>query len=555
MRRIGPWTFLFVLISMQASQSQNIDFDLIPLESAIVARSASNIGILEIAGNETAGGFQSIRLAVTKDGSDYSSETIDLNYVNGAASFSANIEIDAGLHAYNLEVLISDANSEQVVQSVSNLSAGDLFYINGQSNAESKAYVGSANHNTHPFIRSFSSNGNWVQALGNDSSLESFVGQWPLRMGRQFVERFQIPIGIVNQAEGGKPITYFQKNDANPLDSATNYGRSLRRLMNGNVANSLKAIFWYQGEFDKQGNISPEDYIALFDDIYTDWQADLGGFERIYLFQIRQGCGSQSASGVQEAQRRIDHIYPEVVLVTTTGIDGHDGCHFGYQNGYETLGDRLSFLVGQDIYGEAKTNFFSPTPQSLFYSNADRTQISITTQNPTDQLVFDSGSETYFSFSDRSIFATSGATSGNTIILNLNKSATNGLNITYEGHAGPGSWISNEKGVGLATFWQLPISVDVRNENPDSPSRHFTAELFPQPSRGSSTLNLKSLYDDQIQLKIFDSLGRLVRNSELKIHAQENQRIELDLSGFPRGKYHLTITGNNTLKYLPYIRY
>ena len=540
---------------MQTSIAQTVSYDLLPQESAIVARNASNMGILSIEGSESAGGFQSIRLALSQDGSAYSSETIPLDYSNGSASFSTDLEIDAGLFNYTLDIYIADANSEQLLQSITELSAGDIFFINGQSNAESKAYLGSANHNTHPFIRSFSSNGNWVQALGDDSGLESFVGQWPLRMGRQFVERFQIPVGFVNQAEGGKPITYFQKNDANPLDANTNYGRALRRLTSGQIESSIKAIFWYQGEFDKQGDISPEDYIALFDEIYEDWQSDLGGFERIYVFQIRQGCGSQSSSGVQEAQRRIDHIYQEVVLVTTTGIDGHDGCHFGYQNGYETMGDRLSFLVGQDIYGEPKTNFFSPTPQSLFYSNAERSQISITTQNATDQLVFDSGSETYFSFSDPSVFAVDGSASGNTIVLNLNKAATNGLNITYEGHAGPGSWISNEKGVGLATFWQLPISVDVENERSEYPAQEMDVELFPQPSTGPSTLVVNGDKNEEVQLEIFDSLGRLVRDREIHVSAGERQIIELDLSSFPVGKYHIRLRGANTYRYLPYIRY
>ncbi len=44
------------------------------------------------------------------------------------------------------------------------------------------------------------------------------VGQWAIRMGRRIVDTYKVPVALVNGAHGGQPISFFQRNDANPDD-------------------------------------------------------------------------------------------------------------------------------------------------------------------------------------------------------------------------------------------------------------------------------------------------------------------------------------------------
>ncbi len=541
-RMRGLIIFLIALsLSGPKLYGQSIEFSSLPRNLEIVTRNESNLGLVRIAGIENQGGFSDLVIRFEKDGELIEERQISLSYSNGSASFDTNFEIETGLNDHSFRISISDGNANTEIIKITGVCAGDVFLVNGQSNAESGAREGSANGNRHPYIRTISPSGEWLQAEGDTIRQKDSVGQWPLRMARGLLERFQVPVALVNSAFGGKPITFFTPNPLDPLDPSTNYGMALRRLQGGGFQNDIKAIFWYQGEFDKQSNISPEDYISLFDVLYEAWQRDLSGFERIYVFQIRQGCGTQSASGVQEAQRRMGHLHDDIVLITTTGLDGHDGCHFSYNSGYEVLGDHSSFLLGQDLYGEGGTSFFSPTVQTLYFSNNERNEITITTQNQEDRMVFDSGSEVYFEFSDPSVFSTGGSASGNSITLQLNKTAETDLLVSYLGHAGPGSWITNEKGVGFATFAGLEISVDVSTENVELPLEEISIDLYPQPSQGQLFLNVDSKETRIVDIHIINLNGQRVLTLFEDLLIEDGKTFPLDLSSLTPGSYILEL--------------
>jgi len=50
-----------------------------------------------------------------------------------------------------------------------------------------------------------------------------------------------------------------------------------------------------------------------------------------------------------------------------------------------------------------------------------------------------------------------GKANGSTLILTLSAAAAGATGLSYAGHAGPGPWITNARGIGLLAFQALPI--------------------------------------------------------------------------------------------------
>ena len=99
------------------------------------------------------------------------------------------------------------------------------------------------------------------------------VGQWAIRMGRQIVDKYKVPVALFNGAHGGQPISFFQRNDANPNDLTTNYGRLRQRLTAAGVISQVRGVLWYQGESD---NDNAAVHIAGFTSLLQDWRSDFG---------------------------------------------------------------------------------------------------------------------------------------------------------------------------------------------------------------------------------------------------------------------------------------
>src|SRR5262245_17551989 len=152
------------------------------------------------------------------------------------------------------------------------------------------------------------------------------VGAWGLRMAELLEDQYQVPIGLLNGAVGGTSITQHQRNDANPTDLDTIYGRLLLRANASHVATSARAMLWYQGESDGEER---DRYKVDWQTLYDSWALDYPALERIYVFQIRKGCGVAFA-GVREVLRQLPDQYPDITIMSTDAAPRHDGCHYYY---------------------------------------------------------------------------------------------------------------------------------------------------------------------------------------------------------------------------------
>jgi len=231
-------------------------------------------------------------------------------------------------------------------------SAGNVFSIGGRSKYKAFAYNGDANVWQNNFVRCFGTSNpavfddqNWYIAEGNGYFSPGAIGQWALRMGYLLQENLHIPVAIINGADPGKPIEFFQRNDAQHNDSTTNYGRLLQRLINAGLADQVRGLMYYQGESD---GTRADIHKTLFEALHADWEEDLPNIGAYYIVQVREGCGAPSLQ-LREYQRAFEDYLHNAKAVTANGINGHDGCHYNLL-GYKTLGEKIYKQVSADLF-------------------------------------------------------------------------------------------------------------------------------------------------------------------------------------------------------------
>lgn len=434
-----------------------------PLASAVLPRDlTTNEGTARFAGTLDTDGFGEVRANVFADGVLTHSVSVP---VCGAApfQFEFDVPIPAGLVAYDVRLAAAVGEIEAPLAEVTDLVAGDIYLINGQSNAFANMYSGDANVNQTPFLRSFGVNvvdpgatANtvaWYPAQGNGSSAAGGIGQWAIRMANVLSTAHEVPIAVINGSLGGQPIGYFERNDEDPADLATNYGRLLYRMQAAGLDDDVRAILWYQGESDGE---AWEAHAAGFEALIEDWSEDYGDIEQLYVTQIREGCGGNHIR-TREWQRALPDMMDGVTVMSTNGLDGHDGCHYAYAEGYEVLGDRYAALLGRDLYGEGPAaDVEPPNPMSATLENGG-TEIVITLRNEGEPMVFDAGAEVDFAVEGAAVTVVTGSAVAGEVRLVLSGDATGATGVTYRGHVLAGPWVTSDTGLGLLSFWNVPL--------------------------------------------------------------------------------------------------
>jgi len=443
----------------------------IPKDMQVCQRLPStNIANVKIAGTISSPGLDSITVRVYRESVLQSVLTQALVYSAGDADFNFLTSIKAELANYDFTVATVAGSTETTIATVDNVVGGDVYLINGQSNANAMREPGSASANVNQgqFLRSFGTHSdspgvvindlNWHLAEGDKMYGQGAIGQWAIRMGRVLIEETGIPIAIINNGNSGKPISFFERNDSNPEDIGTNYGRLLFRARNAGVTNKLRAILWYQGESDSGAADVHENG---FTNLYNNWLEDYPGFEEVLIHQLRVGClVAQWNVSLRNRQRLIPDKFPDIEVMSTTGLNGHNGCHFVYNNGYKELGEHDAALLMRDLYGSSNTiNIEPPNIDNVFFSDIGNTNIIIVMRNKVDSLIWNSGVENYFNLENSGVNIIGGGVASNTVILQLDGNGSSNDGLTYSGHSGSGPWVLNGKGVGLLTFFSDVVSI------------------------------------------------------------------------------------------------
>ncbi|MBT7013259.1 MAG: hypothetical protein HN961_10165 [Planctomycetes bacterium] len=449
--------------------SAQFEFDQLPSSGQLIPQDETGYAPLSISGSIREYGWKTISLNLYRNDEiePFSVQRHPLPYKRNHARFLFQEKLPAALVRYRAEVVLENWQGDLLtIATRTALYAGDAYLITGQSNALAKRHYDSdphANDLQSEWVRSFGSSSDnpyavgghrtWGLADGETRYTPYGVGAWAFQLGDLIRHELQTPVAFLNGAVGGSSIYRHLRDNDDPTNLDTIYGRLLWRAKESKLQSHIRTIYWYQGEAD--GN-APGEYSANFDKLISAWREDYPALERVYVMQVREGCGVPDGSMILENIRQLPATHSEVQVVSTTALSGYDGCHYHF-SGYQKLAGRLFDLILRDVYHTASigVEVESPTVFSAMYSSTAQDEIILLWGPKGTQLVTQPDAELDFHLSDGAK-VDSLTVSGRRLILQLDRpSASLRLRYVREDLSRillDGSWITNSNGVGALNF-------------------------------------------------------------------------------------------------------
>ncbi|HHB78719.1 MAG TPA: T9SS type A sorting domain-containing protein [Saprospiraceae bacterium] len=530
------WVLLvFLLLGFQASGQSFpsytglITIKAFPQNKQICTRQkGTNTAKVLIAGTvASSSNYDQIKLSVSVDSLGTFVDTFfSLSYEGDSANFQLEYDLEANLLNHQFILTGVQGSTEVAEWIATDVVAGDIYIINGQSNAQ--AFLSAKPEDVVEFTRSYF-NDQWND-LGH-----SFPGQWGAHLAKVMSENLGYPIGIFNFADGAQPISYFQKNVENP--AAGNYGGMLSRLDAAGVDAPL-AVFWFHGEANGW-DTSTETYYNSFDTLRQSWKDDFG-IEGAFLYQVRRlGCAHPNPY-IFEAQRLLAEQIPDIHIMSTTNAD-QDSCHYRWEDGYRVLAERMAQVVKAKLYGQVIDNQdFAPNIDKIERFN--NTTLKMTFKPSGVPLNIIGAPAMDFRHEESGHAPSIVWADGDTLVVQFDSIVNVGEHFSYLSHPGPtADWVVTSSGVGILEFYNQPI-VDYMVGLSSSLTQKTNLLMSPNPTDNSCFIQWN---EPEIgEIKVFDPLGRPVVAKVKKIM---DSGFYLDLSFLPQGLYQVIVQSEKTV--------
>jgi len=390
-------------------------------------------------------------------------------------SYAFSVKLKPGLIKYKVELATQTGSTVTVHHIVSDLVCGDAYLIDGQSNALATDTNEKAPADTSEWIRSYGGpagdpkagpqnlwcNPVWKIAQGEKAQL----GWWGMDLARRLVQSEKMPIFMVNGAVGGTRIDVHLRNEANPDDLSTIYGRMLLRVKQAKLTHGIRGILWHQGE-NNQGSASPtgdfdwKSYQDYFLEMSASWKQDFPNIQHYYIFQIwPNSCsmGGKTGGGdmIREKQRSLPRLFSNMDCMSTLGIKPAGPCHYPLV-GWSEFARLMLPLIQRDNYGIPPTvSITAPNLKQASFAGSANDTIALEFDQPvvwTDSLI----SEFYL---DSAIgLVVSGSVAGNVVTLKLKEPST-AKKITYvkETNWSQDRLLMGANGIAALTFADVEI--------------------------------------------------------------------------------------------------
>lgn len=544
-----------VLFYKRSRRGRHLALSQAPQHYQLVPRNLnSNLGVVTYQGIlQTPGAYEQARLDVFRNNA-----LIQTNFSPVLPQFSFQVQIPAERANYTFRLSGIKNGMAYPEAEACDVVAGDAYIIQGQSNAVAGppffAPDTSVLQYADPFVRNFglvASNDSMYRWRREAEDANSFAdnpsGQWGRVLGAHIAQQQGIPVAILNGGIGGIAIDQMMPNPAAPHSTAHSYGQFYRRMEQAGLRDNVRAVLFFQGETNALNgyNETVQSYQNKYLQLRNHWQSDYD-YEREYIFQIRPGCWNGNFPVIQEAQRRLPLLVPDLSIMSATGMN-HDGCHYHFENGYERAGKDIYRLIAKDLYqANEMPDIFPPEADSAWFSACDLTQITLLLRREPDTYLWTAGWEEDFRLEGSpGTSVLSGQVSGNTVALNLSAAPGAGFSgLSYVSHAGGAEApVKNANGIGMLAFYNMPVSmcpVTVREEDDWAQP----AAAFPNPTDGQFTLRLP----EAAEVTLYDVSGNAVPYGQ---YAAGEHRLRLD---GPPGVYLLAVKRKEGIQTLRLVR-
>jgi hypothetical protein len=444
-----------------------------PEDNQFIARDTSGRGGLQFGSLVYAGMLaneaDSVFVRVFADDQLFATETAKLT---ADKKYALSVKLNLGLIKYRTEFGSKIGDNETVLHTAKNIVCGDAYLIIGQSNAVATDFGKENPLVPSEWVRTFGAtagdpNGSrlklWAYAEARSPGGKSEIGYWGMELGRRLVESEKIPICIINGAVGGTRIDQHQRNNADPTDVSTIYGRQLWRVQQAKLTHGIRAVIWHQGENDQgadgpTGGYGYETYRQFFVDLAASWKEDYPNIQHYYAFQIWPKSCAMGINGsdnrLREVQRTLPRLFSNLSVISTLGVKPPGGCHFPAA-GYAEFARFLHPMMQYHLYHRHVDSFNPPNLKRAFFTSAQR-----------DELVLEF--DYYIKWSDTLVSqfhldgeakqVVAGLANANRITLKL-KGPTKSKTVTYLDSANwnPDNLLYGDNGLAAFTFCDVPI--------------------------------------------------------------------------------------------------
>jgi hypothetical protein len=476
-------SILFILTSL-FSKAQSIQYESFPMPSQLFQRDDFNKAIIPVKGKIYTEGYTDISLLVKRDNKNYSWKKQKLSYQTAEpknAPFSFETEIKAELSEYSFYVYLFKGSDSLLVKEQNGIICGDVILVYGQSNALASDSIVIAQFNDeNQFGRTAYANYDTNEYLWLPTKRWNYwsVGMIGLEIQKQLINKYKIPIAIINGAIGNTSIVALMLRDEKYHNNPTTiYGKLLKKSEGLGFAKKVRAIVWRQGESEALDGNYKNEYPKNFDIFRKQLLEDYPALKKIYTYQNNIYFGGQpNAGNLRDYQRNIKSIYPDCEALATFGTLGFDGLHYNF-DGYQQNGEEMSRLIARDFLQSTdileidspniKKAYFTAQKDSLILEFDKNQKLSFPNEVKSNGISLNL--KDYFYLDGKSVNVVKGSSSNNLIILKFNE-PQNASKVTYT----PDNYtfdiaaflpglppIKNSRGVRAFTFKDFPITNNI----------------------------------------------------------------------------------------------
>jgi hypothetical protein len=377
---MNRYLIVFYLIFIHFLSFSQIEFEETPMDLQFFQRDANSKAIISFSGKVNQPNFEKITLETYRNGVLFNTNSQNIIYQNNQFQFQFKPEIKAELANYDFKLILSNSKASEVVLEKKRIIAGETILMYGQSNAQA-----TVENENYEFFSEWgrtvnvydipNKQGYWVdfQTFSNNIN-----GVFATEIAKNLIEKEKIPVCLINGAEGLKSITDLSiRNDTNPQDWNTIYGKFMTEISFANLLKSARILIWRQGENEAFDPPIVKNYPSNFDKFRKNLKMDLPSLQKIYVIQNNiLTFQSSNASELRDFQRNFKNVYSDVESIASVGTAGHDGLHYN-KAGYIQSGLEVSRLIQRD--------FFDKT-QSKEINSPDIKKALFTTQK--DSIIF-----------------------------------------------------------------------------------------------------------------------------------------------------------------------